>query len=77
MRKIVEAINQAGLVDVQSLSGLTGLPRERVELLLVMLEDLKVLSLKEGRPSCLKACENCPLAGICRDKNLRVYTLKE
>ncbi|MEZ0345599.1 MAG: hypothetical protein ABWK01_03535 [Infirmifilum sp.] len=74
--KVLEAVLKHGSLDVESLSRITGLSRERVELILVMLRELKVLDLEKKALACNMVCEKCPLANACPSKKLRIYSLK-
>ncbi|AKG38405.1 hypothetical protein MA03_02755 [Infirmifilum uzonense] len=76
LRRVLEALSREGVADPALLSRATGIPRERVELILLMLRDMRVLEVREGKPACSQACEKCPLARLCQGKNLRLYTLK-
>jgi len=66
--RVLGAIREHGTLDTNALSEKTGLPREKVELLLVMLRDLKKVRYASVPVACTRACEKCPLAHSCKFK---------
>jgi len=64
--RVLGAIRKHGTLDANALSEKTGLPREKVELLLIILRDLKKVRYASVPVVCTRPCEKCPLAGSCK-----------
>ncbi|PLJ78456.1 hypothetical protein [Infirmifilum sp. SLHALR2] len=64
--RVLGAMHEHGTLDANTLSEKTGLPREKVELLIIILRDLKKVRYASVPVACTLACEKCPLARSCK-----------
>jgi len=66
LERLLGAIREHGALDTNALSEKTGLPREKVELLLIILRDLKKVRYASVPVACTRACVKCPLVHSCK-----------
>jgi len=64
--RVLGAIREHGTLDTNALSEKTVLPREKVELLLIILRNLKRVGYAPVPVACTRACVKCPLARSCK-----------